>query len=64
MNLTDLEKSVFYYLDLLRESGECNMFESGKYVKAEFSNLNEDQVRELVLKWMKTFQERKKEIKN
>ena len=48
---------VFVYLDGLRESGITNMFGAGPYIQTEFE-IDNNEARELVLEWMKTFEER------
>ena len=50
---------VFEYLDELRESGDTNMFGAGPYICQEF-NVTTTEGRELLLEWMKTFEERHK----
>jgi hypothetical protein len=49
------QKQVSSFLDSLRESGACNMFGSGQYVKEAFDDLDKKQVEEMVLYWMKNF---------
>jgi len=44
---------VFRYLSDLQESGETNMFGAGPYVKQEFPDLDNSQVKEVVSEWMK-----------
>jgi len=53
----ELEDSVFVFLDRLRESGVTNMFGAGPYVEDQF-NLGRRPARELVIKWMTTFEDR------
>jgi len=50
---------VFTFLDDLRESGITNMFGSGPYVQEAFG-IDRYEARDLVLEWMKTFNERNK----
>ena len=52
------EQSVFLFLDELRKSGACNMWGAGQYVRENYPELEKQQVKDLVLKWMKTFSER------
>ena len=52
------EQSVFLFLDELRKSGACNMFEAGNYVRDNYPELEKRKVQDLVVKWMKTFGER------
>ena len=52
---TQLEVDLF--LDILRESGETNMFGAGPYIQERFGITKYDANRFLV-KWMGTFEER------
>jgi hypothetical protein len=52
---------IFVYLDNLRESGICNMYESGKFVREEFG-LDRYEARDVVIEWMQTFSQRMKVI--
>jgi len=52
---------IFEYLDNLRESGICNMYESGKFVREEFG-LGRYEARDIVIEWMQTFSQRMKEL--
>ena len=52
---------IFEYLDNLRESGICNMYESGKFVREEFG-LDRYEARDVVIEWMQTFSQRMKEL--
>ena len=51
------KEDVFVFLDLLRESGETNMFGAGSYVEDTFGCDHRD-ARALVLEWMETFSQR------
>ena len=42
----------FEYLDLLRESGETNMFGAGEYLQREFG-LDRREARDILMTWMK-----------
>jgi len=53
----ELEDRVFDYLDVLRESGITNMFGAGPYVEEAF-DLKRRVARDLVIKWMTTFEDR------
>lgn len=53
---TELEKSVFTYLNELRESGQTNMFGAGTYIQDEFE-LPAKEARTLLTTWMKVFNE-------
>ena len=50
---------IFEYLDNLRESGICNMFESPNHVQKEFG-LDRYESRDIVKEWMMTFSQRMK----
>jgi len=50
---------IFEYLDNLRESGICNMYESGKFVREEFG-LDRYEARDIVIEWMQTFSQKMK----
>jgi len=52
----DMEE-YFEYLDVLRESGNTNMFGAGPYIQREF-DVDGHQAREIVLAWMQSFDER------
>lgn len=57
-NVLNVNKDeVFVYLDGLRESGITNMWGAGPYIQTEFE-IDNNEARELVLEWMKTFEER------
>lgn len=43
------------FLDDLRASGKTNMFGARPYVKKAFKMLTDDQARDILLYWMKTF---------
>jgi hypothetical protein len=44
----------FEYLDLLRESGETNMFGASPYLEQEFG-LNRREAKDVLAAWMKQF---------
>ena len=46
---------VFKYLFGLQDSGITNMFNAGPYVKREFPELNNSQVKEVVSEWTKNY---------
>lgn len=46
------------YLDGLRKSGKVNMFGAGPYLQKRFRNLDRDEVRDVLLYWMRSFGER------
>ena len=50
------------YLDELRESGETNMFGAAPYLQSEYPNLGKDQAKQILVYWMKTFEERHAEV--
>jgi len=45
---------VFFYLDLLRESGEVNMMGTTRLIMAEF-DVDKYTARSLLQKWIKTY---------
>ena len=49
------------YLDRLRESGVTNMFGAIPYILASYPELDEEQAKNFLQYWMKTFLERHKE---
>ena len=51
------QEEVNKFLDILRESGESNMFGAGPYIQENFKITKYDANRFLV-KWMETFGER------
>lgn len=53
------KNEIFEYLDNLRESGICNMFESPNYVQKLFG-LTRYESRDIVKEWMSTFGQRMK----
>ena len=46
------------YLDQLRKSGVTNMFGAVPFILLEFSNLNEQQAKQVLIYWMETFGDR------
>jgi hypothetical protein len=46
------------YLDRLRESGVTNMFGAVPYILLEFSDLSEQQAKQVLIYWMRTFSDR------
>jgi hypothetical protein len=52
------DEEVFAYLDNLRQSGQTNMFGAGAYIERDF-NLDKRKARDLLTKWMKSFDEAK-----
>lgn len=55
--MSDDMEEYFEYLDVLRESGVTNMYGAGPYVAKEF-DLDRNEAREIVLAWMRSFDER------
>ena len=55
----DEEELIEYleYLDMLRLSGETNMFGAAPYLQQEF-DLSKKEAREILFYWMETFSER------
>ena len=56
-----VEKSMFTFLNDLRDSGITNMFGAGSYLEDEFG-LDKREAREVLAKWMRSFEEDKNEI--
>ena len=50
------ENEYFSYLNDLRDSGQTNMFGAGEYLERDF-NLDKREAREILAKWMKSFNE-------
>ena len=48
------------FLDDLRDSGITNMFGGAKYLREESPELSEEESREILVDWMKSFGERHK----
>jgi len=46
------------YLDQLRESGVTNMFGAVPFILLQFSNLNEQEAKQVLIYWMQTFSDR------
>ena len=51
------QEEMFEYLDNIRESGGTNMYGATPYLEATFG-LEEDKANEVLLEWMRTFEER------
>ena len=56
-----VEKRMFTFLNDLRDSGITNMFGAGPYLQNEFG-LDKREAREILAKWMRSFEEDKNEI--
>jgi len=54
-------KEEFEYLDMLRESGETNMWGASTYLKSEFG-MDGKSARSILGLWMDTFEERHSEV--
>jgi len=46
------------YLDQLRESGVTNMFGAAPFVLLQFPDLSEQQAKQVLIYWMRTFSDR------
>ncbi|MGA3118104.1 MAG: hypothetical protein ABSF90_27190 [Syntrophobacteraceae bacterium] len=46
------------YLDRLRESGITNMFGAVPFILLQFPDLSEQQAKQVLIYWMKTFSDR------
>ena len=53
-----LTEEHLLYLDQLRESGVTNMFGAVPYILLEFPDLSEQQAKQVLIYWMKTFSDR------
>lgn len=53
-----MKEKVFEFLDALRESGITNMFGASTYVLEEFDELTEEEAKQYLIEWMRTFKER------
>ena len=53
-----LEQKHLEYLDSLRESGITNMFGARPYLMDAFDDLSEDEAKEILQYWMRTFASR------
>ena len=53
-----LTEEHLLYLDQLRESGVTNMFGAVPYVMLQFPDLSEQQAKQVLIYWMKTFSDR------
>lgn len=52
-HLINIDKeSIFFYLDLLRDSGETNMYGAAPYIANEFS-ISKYEARDVLAEWMK-----------
>jgi hypothetical protein len=53
----NVRETIYQFLDNLRESGACNMYEAPKYVQ-EVYGLSRYESRDVVKDWMKSFASR------
>ena len=53
-----LTEEHLLYLDRLWESGVTNMFGAVPYILLEFSDLSEQQAKQVLIYWMRTFSDR------
>ena len=51
-------EEYYEFLDNLRESGVTNMFGAVPYLREAFDYLAEDEAREILTSWMRTFSQR------
>lgn len=54
---TVVEKEVMEFLNDLRITGVTNMFGAGPYVKEEYPELSQKEIREIQSLWMNNFNE-------
>ena len=52
----EIKDSCYLYLDMLRESGEINMFEAPRYLRDEF-NLSKSDAISVFLEWSESKKE-------
>jgi hypothetical protein len=61
MKLDDVSKEVFVetfvFLDVLRNTGVCNMFGATPYIAEEFPDLSQRECKGILLAWMESFDE-------
>lgn len=55
------DEKYYDYLDGLRESGVTNMLGATPYLEQQFPELTAKEVKDILVDWMKTFGERRKE---
>jgi len=55
--LEEQKLEYFEYLDLLKESGETNMFGAANYLEDEFG-LKKSEARQILLEWMKSYKDK------
>jgi hypothetical protein len=53
-----LREEHLHYLDQLRESGVTNMFGAVPFVLLQFPDLSEQEAKQVLIYWMKTFGDR------
>ena len=53
--ITETEKEVFCFLNVLRESGATNMFGATPYILEEFPEIKKNEAHELLKLWMNNF---------
>jgi hypothetical protein len=53
-----LTEEHLLYLDQLRESGVTNMFGAVPFVMLQFPDLSEQQAKQVLIYWMRTFSDR------
>ena len=58
-DIKNVYEEEFVYLDMLRESGETNMWGASTYLKSEFG-MDGKSAQSILSLWMDTFEERHK----
>ncbi len=59
--MNDVTKDeCYFFLDLLRESGEVNMFGAPRYLQDNFG-ISKNEAIKVTTEWMETFKERSKD---
>jgi|TARA_R100001530_G_C4302033_1_gene150711 uncharacterized protein YciI len=60
--MTVIRQEHLDYLDVLRESGQANMFGAGQYIRQEFGE-SKEAAREILKYWMDNFNEEGTKLK-
>ena len=55
--MSEESSKYFIYLNELRESGITNMFGAAPFLEDEFPELNRQEAKDVLMKWMDSFDE-------
>jgi len=55
--MSEESRKYFIYLNELRESGITNMFGAAPFLEDEFPELNRQEAKDVLMKWMDSFDE-------